>query len=247
MISLDQEKAFDRLNWQFLDRVMQNMNFWEGFQKRACLLYTEVNCILANNGHTSKPIKLTRGAWQGCPLSPLLYIIVAETLANLIRQNPGIDGLFLPDSNDQVKISQYADDGALLLHGEYSVCKAVEMIAIYEKGSGSKLNMHKTKGMWLGSKAGQTTGPIDIQWINDKLKLLEITFGSDSAILTSWRERVYKLEKYLNMWQHRELSFQVKVLILNTLGLSGLVYLGSVQTILVPCLKSINKLTSNFL
>ena len=157
-----------------------------------------------------------------------------------------MDGLFLPGSNDQVKISQYADDGTLLLHGEYPVHKAFEMIAVYEKVSGSKLNMHKTEGV-LGSKAGQTTGPVDIQWINDKLKLLGITFGSDSAILTSWRERVYKLEKCLNMWQHRELSFQEKVLILNTLGFSGLTYLGSVQTIPIPCLQSINKLIFNFL
>ena len=124
IISLDQAKAFDRLNWQFLEKVMQKMNFGEGFRIWVRLLYTDVNCIVTNNGHTSKPIKLTRGARQGCPLSPLLKILVAETLANLIRQNPCIDGLFLPGLNDQVKISQYADDGTLLLHGEYSVRKA---------------------------------------------------------------------------------------------------------------------------
>ena len=127
------------------------MNFGEGFRKWVRLQYTEVNCIVTNNGHASKPITLTRvggGARQGCPLSPLLYILVAETLANLIPQNSGIDGLFLPGSNDQVKISQYADDATLLLFGEYSICKAFEMIEIHQKGSGSKLNMHKTKGMW---------------------------------------------------------------------------------------------------
>ena len=117
------------------------------------------------------------------------------------------------------------------------------MIAIYEKGSGSKLNMHKTKGMWLGPH----NRPSRIQWINRKLKLLGITFGSDSALLTSWRERVYKLEKCLNMWQYQELSFQGKVLILNTLDLSGLVFLCSVQTIPISCLQSINKLIFNFL
>ena len=146
-----------------------------------------------------------------------------------------------------MKISQYADDATLLLLGKYSVRRAFEMIEIYEKDTGSKLNMHKTKGKWLGSKAGQTTAPDDIQWIDDKLKLLGITFGSDSAILTSWREQVYKLQKCLNMWQHRELSLQGKVLILNTLGLSGLVYLSLVQPILFTCLQSINKHIFKFL
>ena len=116
------------------------------------------------------------------------------------------------------------------------------MIEIYEKDSGSKLNVNKTKSMWLGSKAGQSTGPVDIQWIKNKLKLLGITFGSSSAILASWRGRISKLEKSLNAWQHHEFSLQGKVLILKTLGLSGLVYLGSVQPIPLPYLQSINKL-----
>ena len=107
--------------------------------------------------------------------------------------------------------------------------------------------MHKTKGMWLGSKAGQTTGPVDIQWINDKLKLLALTFGSEAAILASWQERVTKLETCLSRWQHRDLSLQGKTLILNTLGLSGQVYLGSVQPIPKTCLQSINTLIVKFL
>ena len=147
MDSLDQEKAFDCLNWQFLGKVMQKMNFGQGFPKWVRLLYTDVNCIVANNSYTSKPIKLTRGVREGCPLSPLLYIPVAETLPNLICQNPSIHSLFLPGSDNQVKISQYADDATLSLLREYSICKAFEMIEIYEKGSGLKLNMNKSKGM----------------------------------------------------------------------------------------------------
>ena len=69
MISLDQENAFDRLNWQLPDRVMQIMTFGEGFRKWVRLLFTDVNCIVTNNGYASKLIKLTRGARQGCPLS----------------------------------------------------------------------------------------------------------------------------------------------------------------------------------
>ena len=146
-----------------------------------------------------------------------------------------------------MKISQYADEATLLLLGEYSVRKAFEMIEIYEKGSGFKLNMNKTKGMWIGSKAGQTIGPVDIQWIKDELKLLGITFDSRTAILTSWREKISKLEKCLNVWQHSQLSLQGKILILNTLGLSGLVYLTSVHPIPLPCLQTISKLIFSFL
>ena len=43
MIDMDQEKTFDRLNWQFLDKVMLKMKFGECFRKWFCLLYTDVN------------------------------------------------------------------------------------------------------------------------------------------------------------------------------------------------------------
>ena len=84
MISLDQEKAFDRLDWSFLDKVMEKMNFGKSFQNWVKLLYRDVDCRVLNNGYSTRRIRLTRGARQGCPLSPLLYCLVAETLANLI-------------------------------------------------------------------------------------------------------------------------------------------------------------------
>ena len=53
MISLDQEKAFDHLDWAFLDRVMEKMNFGKSFCHWVKLLYREVNCKILNNGHTT--------------------------------------------------------------------------------------------------------------------------------------------------------------------------------------------------
>ena len=54
---------------------------------------------------------LSRGVRQGCPLSPLLYVLVAEVLAVNIRANPRIKGLTLPGRSQALSpISQYADD-----------------------------------------------------------------------------------------------------------------------------------------
>ena len=167
-----------------------------------------------------------RGAHQGCPLSPLLYCLVAVTLANLIQNNSNIEGLYFPGHKEPSKINQYADDALLMLLGEHSVQEAFKMINIYERGSSSKLNLNKTKGMWLGSKQAQNTGPIDITWVTDQLKLLGIYVGSDQTIYKCWTERIDKLESQLKMWKYWNLSLMGKVLILNTLGLPGLIYLG---------------------
>ena len=67
-------------------------------------------------------------------------------------------GVCLPGSSEESKISQYADDGDLALVDDSSISKAFEIISIYEKGSGSRLNLGKTEGMWFGSMAGRRDG-----------------------------------------------------------------------------------------
>ena len=49
-----------------------------------------------------------------------------------------------------------------------------EIVCIFEKGSGSKLNLDKTEGMWFGSMAGRTDGPVNIKWKTDFIKVLGI-------------------------------------------------------------------------
>ena len=131
-----------------------------------------------------------------------------------------------------------------MLLGECSVQEVLKLINIYEQGSGSKLDLNKMKGMWLSSKHGQTTGLIDITWVTDQLKLLG---RSDQTIYKSWTERIDKLESWLKMWKYRNLSLTGKVLILNTVGLSRLIYLGTVYPIPKPCLNRVNSLVFNFL
>ena len=223
------------------------MNFGKSFHNWVKLLYRDVNCKILNNGYSAGQIHLSRRAHQGCPLSPLLYCLVAETLANLIQDNPSIEGLYLPSHKEQSKVSQFADDALLMLLGEHSVQEAFKIISIYEQGSGSKPSLNKTKGMWLGSKRGQTTGPVDITWITDQLKLLGIYVGSNQTIFKSWTERINKLESRLKMWKHWSLSLAAKVLILNTLGLFGLLYLRTVYPIPKSCLTRVNTLVFNFL
>lgn len=88
---------------------------------------------------------------QGCPLSPLLYVLVSEVLSTQIRKCREIEGFRLPRAGGlQFKISQYTDDTMNFLKTERSLFKLLEVVHKYEKGSGAKLNTAKTKAMWLG-------------------------------------------------------------------------------------------------
>ena len=96
LLSLDQEKAFDRVYWSFLRSTLYAFGFGQSFIGWFDLFYDN-SCSPVNvNGYVSSCCSLSRGVRQGCPLSPLLYILVAEVLACNIRAHNLISGLRLP-------------------------------------------------------------------------------------------------------------------------------------------------------
>eukprot|EP00112_Aurelia_sp_Birch-Aquarium-sp1_P012597 Seg265.3 transcript_id=Seg265.3/GoldUCD/mRNA.D3Y31 product="Transposon TX1 putative 149 kDa protein" protein_id=Seg265.3/GoldUCD/D3Y31 len=231
IVKIDQEKAFDRVNWQFLEKVLSKMNFGPNFIRCIQTMYTAVSCKISNNGHLSRSITLERGVRQGCPLSPLLYCIVAETLGNLIRNNIMIDGLRIPGCTREIKISQYADDTTLFLKNDYSVDQALLSIHDYERGSGSKVNYDRGKscGKWLYKPDSSSIwANANLNWTVGPLEILGVLFGSKEAIEDTWMKRVEKLINRLDAWSHRSLSLKGKILIVNTIALSGLVYAGTI-------------------
>ena len=115
LISLDQEKAFDRLDRNYLFNIFVKMNFGTTFIRCLKTLYVRGNCKIINNGWLWDWIFLERGVHQGCPLLSLLYTIVFETLTNAIRRNPRIEGVRIPGSTQRSKIRRYTDDATLIL------------------------------------------------------------------------------------------------------------------------------------
>ena len=114
LLSLDQEKAFDRVDWPFLFATLAKMGFGDNFIRWVRLLYSDVrSSVLVNllNGYISRPFKPSRGVLQGCPLSPLLYVLSMEVLAANVRCHPDITGLRLPSLSSPLPVlSLYADD-----------------------------------------------------------------------------------------------------------------------------------------
>ena len=108
---IDFEKAFDTVEWPFLFKTLKSFNFWDNFITWIKLLYTDIFSCVSNNGYLSNYFSLSRGIRQGCPISALLFIIVAEILAINIRIDSKIKGIQVLDQT--FKICQLADDTAL--------------------------------------------------------------------------------------------------------------------------------------
>ena len=111
LVTLDQMKAFDRVHNEFLMRVLTKFGFGPSFCRWVSIFYSYVFSRIICNSKLSTPVFLERGVRQGCPLSPVLYVVASEVLPNQICRNPAVEGFLLPRTGGlQFKILQYADD-----------------------------------------------------------------------------------------------------------------------------------------
>ena len=136
----------------FYSAVMANSKmdyFGTSIKKWVCTFYTNIESAAFNNGFLTKWFRPSRGVRQGCPLSPYLFILSAEIMANKLRQEPGIKGIKIV--GNELKLSQYADDTNLFCADLASVENAFEAVENFGNLAGLKLNRKKTKAIWLGS------------------------------------------------------------------------------------------------
>ena len=223
------------------------MGFQSSFLRWIKLFYNRVQSAVAVNGYVSPFFDLSRGVRQGCPLSPLLYVLVAEVLAVNIRSNPRITGPLLPGASVSLSpISQYADDTSLILSSDDAIKASLEMYALYERGSRSKLNFSKSKGLWLGSWVGRSDPPVPLDWSADKVKVLGVFIGAGNVEEANWRPRLDSIQSVLLSWRQRSLSLRGKALIINALALSKIWYVASLIHMPLWVLKELNSLVFDF-
>ena len=224
LLSLDQENAFGGVDWGFLLHILETFNFGPKFCNWVRLFYTDIQSAVIINGWMSSFFNPTRGVRQGCPLSPLLYVLSIKVLAECIRASPQIQGVTIHYSVEGYKCSGYADDTTVAITTEQSIEETFSVYSTYERASGAKLNRGKSKAMWAGSWKDHTDTPYGLQWVK-QLPLLSATFSVGDYTTPTWEPVVSSLETWLASWSGQQLSFQGKAVVVNTLALSQIWHL----------------------
>ena len=205
-----------------------------------------ISCV-KNNGFLSGNFKMERGLRQGCPLSPLLFVLAVELLAQKIRQDKNIKGIII--NTKSTKIRQYADDTTLLLKDNIDIREVLTRLKEFEYVSGLKINKNKSYLMCPGNPALAGTYIEGIN-VSKEVKILGVWFDNNVMArdnCKNWEGKIKSTQNILRSWNKRDLSTFGKVLILKTFALSNFIYL--MQSIGMPkdVIKELNTMCYKFI
>jgi len=232
MFLIDFEKAFDKLEWSFLFKTLEFFNFGQDLINWIKVFYSNISSCVTNNGHSSTYFNLSCGVRQGCPLSPLLYILCSEILNCMIRKDDNIKGIKIADVD--ILLSAYADDTTIYVQDIESLERVIGILNRFHSLSGLKINFDKSELLALGSLRDDLPNidHIDLKFTTHPVRLLGVYFHAnlDNMFDLNFAPKLKKLKEILRIWSTRDLTPIGKITIVKSLALSQLIFLFSVLT-----------------
>lgn len=117
-VKLDMSKAYDRIEWHFLEKMMRKLGFNEQWINRIMLCVRSVSYKIKVNGDCTDTILPQRGLRQGDPLSPYLFLICAEgfsALLNAAGMDGTLSGIWICNAVPRFNHLLFADDSLVLI------------------------------------------------------------------------------------------------------------------------------------
>ena len=133
VFKIDFEKAYDHVEWGFLDHVLQRKGFsqkWRSWM-RGCLSSSSFAILV--NGNAKGWVKASRGLRQGDPLSPFLFTLVADVLSRLMirAEETGItEGFLVGRDRTRVSLLQFADDTIFISKASLDLLQNLKIILL---------------------------------------------------------------------------------------------------------------------
>ena len=195
-VFLDFEKAFDSIEWDFIQKCLESFSFGPNLRQWISVFYKDISSCVINNGVASKHFCLERCVRHGCPLSGILFVIAMELLAQSIKRSKDIRGIHI-QGNEEVKLTQYADDTTALLADVQSVSYLFDLLSLFEKCL--KINQPKSEMLWLGYMRHRKDAICNLQISDDPVYALGVhcTYNIKLSHKKNFFEKLGSLKKTL--------------------------------------------------
>jgi hypothetical protein len=190
ILFLDFQQAYDRVSRDWLGACMGAMGLPPAAVLWVQLLLRGTQARVRYHGWHTPLMQLTTGLAQGSPLSPLLWVIVAQPLAARMRQlqRQGLVGAIqLPNGVLAPPVHQHADDTTIHTDSRASAATALQQgVNLFAAATNSKLNISKSHGLEVGTNPPFTgvdvaTGITFLALTDPPIRHLGVLLGHDSA------------------------------------------------------------------
>ena len=150
-LKLDISKAYDRVEWPFLQKIMEKLGFPTRWIERVMCCVTTSFSILVN-GRPHGMIHPSRGIRQGDPLSPYMFLLCVEGFTALLAKaelEGRITGVSICRGAPRVSNLLFADDSLLFCQATPKEGEVVaEILQTYERASGQNINLEKSSAFF---------------------------------------------------------------------------------------------------
>ena len=237
IISIDAEKAFDKIHYSFMFKIPQKMGTEGTYLNIVKIIYDKPTANIIVNGENLKAFPLRSGTRQGCPLSPLLFNIVLEVLAIAIREEKEIKGIQI---RKEVKLSLFADD--MILYTENpkdSIRKLLELLSEFSKVAGYKINTQKSLAfLYTNNEKSEREikESIPFTTATKRSKYLGINLPKETTELytENYKTLMKEIKADINRWRGIPCSWVGRINIVKMTILPNTIYRFSVIPIKLP-------------
>ncbi|KAK2446576.1 hypothetical protein QL285_017365 [Trifolium repens] len=254
IFKVDFEKAYDSVDWNFLDYMLRRFGFGDKWRAwiRACVFAGNMSVLV--NGSATSEVSIQRGLKQGDPLAPFLFLLVAEGLGGLMRtavERHRFSGFVVGSNGVSVSHLQYADD--TLCIGEASIENLWSLKAIlrgFEKVSGLKVNF--AKSCVIGVNVSDNFIRLASAFLNCRVgsvpfKYLGLPVGANPRRATAWEPMLVALRNRLGEWSNKYVSLGGRIVLLNAVLNAIPIFFLSFMKIPILVWKKVRRIQREFL
>jgi hypothetical protein len=211
IISLDAEKAFDKIPHPFMIKDLERSGIQGPYLTMIKAIYSKQVANIKINGENLEAIPLKSGIRQGCPLSPYLFNNVLEVLARAIRQQKEIKGIQI--GKVEIKISLFVDDMIVYISEfKNSTREILNLINSFNDLAGYKINSNKSMA-FLYKKDKQTekefmkTTLFSIVTNNIKYLGMTLTKEEKDLYVKNFKSLKKEIKEDLRRWKDLQCSW----------------------------------------
>ena len=213
-LKLDMSKAYDRVEWTYLENLMMKMGFCAKWISLIMACVRSVTYSILINGEPKGLITPTRGIRQGDPLSPFIFLLCTEGLHSLIEDAARVGdlkGFSLCKRGPKLTHFFFANDSLLFCRANLDECSNIlKLLGVYEQSSGQKINKEKTALFFSKSTPQATKDSIkgllsvqELMFYEKYLRLPSLVGRGKKASFNYIKERVWRK---LQGWEGKLLS-----------------------------------------